>query len=96
MDQPTLLLASIHASVGNGMLTVFQPDPLTGKIISMQEGGSLGSRLFLPRDIFVMMHIAGEENVDLFVVNVQCSVIGNNVIVDIDLTQCREKVGQQF
>lgn len=89
------------SSLGNGMLTGFPPDPLTGKIKSVQEGGSLRYKIVPPkRQLYYAARCRGRERVGLFADNAsdnaEAAVIGNSALEAINLTQRREKVERKI
>lgn len=84
------------SNLGNGLLTGFPPDPLTGKIKSVQEGGSLRYKIVPPkRQLYYAARCKGRERVGLFGENAyedaQAAVIGNSALEQLNLSRRREK-----
>ena len=84
------------ANLGNGMLTGFPPDALTGKIKSVQEGGSLRYKIVPPkRQLYYAARCKGKERVGLFgdssSEDAQAAVIGNSALEALNLARRRDK-----
>lgn len=84
------------ANLGNGALTGFPPEPLTGNIKSVQEGGSLRYKIVPPkRQLYYAARCKGKERVGLFAdssfEDAQAAVIGNSALEALNLARRRDK-----
>jgi len=84
------------ANLGNGMLTGFPPDPLTGRVKPVQEGGSLRYKIVPPkRQLYYAARCKGKERVGLFAdsssEDAQAAVIGNSALEALNLIRRRDK-----
>lgn len=82
--------------LGNGLLTGYAPEGLTGKIKSPQEGGSLRYKIVPPkRQLFYAARCKGKERVGLFSdsasEDAEAAVIGNSALEALNLMRRRDK-----
>ncbi|CAB9502025.1 expressed unknown protein [Seminavis robusta] len=82
--------------LGNGLLTGFAPDPVTGNIKPPREGGSLRYKIVPPkRQLFYAARCKGRERVGLFSdspgADAEACLIGNSALDEKNLLRRREK-----
>ena len=84
------------SNLGNGLLTGFPPDPLTGKIKPVQEGGALRYKIVPPkRQLYYAARCKGRERVGLIAENApedaQAAILGNSALEERNLSRRQEK-----
>ena len=84
------------ANLGNGMLTGFPADPLTGNIKPVQDGGSLRYKIVPPkRQLYYAARCKGKERVGLLSESssedAQAAILGNSALEALNLVRRREK-----
>lgn len=89
------------ANLGNGLLTGYAPDSLTGRIKSPQEGGSLRYKIVPPkRQLYYAARCIGKERVGLFsetgAEDAEACVIGNSALEAMNLIRRRDKFDRKI
>lgn len=89
------------ANLGNGLLTGYAPDALTGRIKSPQEGGSLRYKIVPPkRQLYYAARCIGKERVGLFsetgAEDAEACVIGNSALEAMNLIRRRDKFDRKI
>jgi len=84
------------SNLGNGLVTGYPVEPLTGSLKSVEEGGSLRHKILPPkRQIYYAARCIGKERVGLFGENptedASTAVMGNAALEGLNLIRRREK-----
>lgn len=84
------------SNLGNGLVTGYPIDALTGKLKSVEEGGSLRHKIMPPkRQLYYAARCIGRERVGLFGENpaedASTAVLGNSALEGLNLIRRREK-----
>lgn len=84
------------ANLGNGLVTGYPIEPLTGNLKSVDEGGSLRHKIMPPkRQLYYAARCIGRERVGLFGENptedASTAVLGNSALEGLNLLRRREK-----
>ena len=84
------------SNLGNGLVTGYPMEPLTGKLKSVEEGGSLRHKIMPPkRQLYYAARCLGRERVGLFGENptedASTAVLGNSALEGLNLMRRRDK-----